>query len=104
MENTQDLLLRIQRMEEHYDRLTRVLGALEEALDGYDAALPDLRQLREYMDSGQWQRDYASDEAGEIPSGLKRGVLSQDGLYDLLQEADRLRDRCAGPEAERIPE
>ena len=42
--------------------------------------------LREYMDSGRWKADFGADERGEIPSGLKRGVLSEDGLYDLLQE------------------
>ena len=36
------------------------------------------------MDSGQWLRDYEADERGELPVGLKRGVLSQDALYDLL--------------------
>ena len=29
------------------------------------------------------------DEAGQLPSDLKRGVLSQDGLYVLLQDATR---------------
>ena len=41
--------------------------------------------LREYMDSGLWLSDYEADERGELPPDLKRGVLSQDGLYDLLQ-------------------
>ena len=45
-----------------------------------------LRQLTEYMDSGQWLQDYELDEAGGFPPDLKRGVLSQDGLYNLLAE------------------
>lgn len=51
---------RIRKMEEHYDA------------------------LREYMNSGLWLEDYAADERGELPAELKRGVLSQDGLYELL--------------------
>ena len=42
--------------------------------------------LEEYYTSGEWRNDYEADEAGLLPSGLKRGVLSQDGVYDLLAE------------------
>lgn len=49
--------------------------------------------LREYMDSGLWLSDYEADERGELPSDLKRGVLSQDGLYDLLSEADKVFEK-----------
>ena len=41
-------------------------------------------ELVEYYESGQWLRDYEADERGELPRDLKRGVLSQDGLWDLL--------------------
>ena len=57
---------------------------MEERFDRADSE--DLAVLREYMDSGRWKADFEADERGEIPSGLKRGVLSEDGLYDLLQE------------------
>lgn len=40
--------------------------------------------LEEYYASGRWLEDYEADEAGLIPANVKRGVLSQDGLYDLL--------------------
>ncbi|MBQ1405132.1 MAG: DUF4298 domain-containing protein [Clostridia bacterium] len=30
---------------------------------------------------------YEADERGELPPDLKRGVLSQDALYELLEEA-----------------
>ena len=43
-----------------------------------------LRILMRYYDGGQWLRDYELDEQGLIPKDLKRGVLSQDGLYNLL--------------------
>ena len=41
-------------------------------------------ELVEYYESGQWLRDYEADERGELPRDLKRGVLSQDGLWNLL--------------------
>jgi hypothetical protein len=45
-----------------------------------------VRLLDAYYTSGEWQEDYEADEAGLLPAELKRGVLSQDGLYDLLTE------------------
>jgi hypothetical protein len=43
-----------------------------------------LRILEDYYTSGQWLEDYEADEQGLLPDDLKRGVLSQDALYDLL--------------------
>ena len=44
-----------------------------------------LRLLDAYYTSGDWREDYEADERGELPPELKRGVLSQDALYDLLE-------------------
>lgn len=60
----------------------------------FDEALaqPDpekLRLLEAYYTSGEWLEDYEADERGEFPPGLKRGVLSQDALYNLLSGQDR---------------
>lgn len=86
----QDLLTRVREMEERYDELTRVLAGLDEAISEYKTFKPDLQALREYMESGQWEQDFEADEAGQIPADVKRGVLSEDGLYDLLQGADKI--------------
>ena len=37
--------------------------------------------LNQYLESGQWLRDFELDEKGELPKDLKRGILSEDGLY-----------------------
>lgn len=47
-----------------------------------------MKLLEEYYTSGEWRADYEADEAGEFPPELKRGVLSQDAVYDLLTELD----------------
>lgn len=86
----QDLLTRVREMEERYDELTRVLAGLDEAISEYKTFKTDLQALREYMESGQWKQDFEADEAGQIPADVKRGVLSEDGLYDLLQGADKI--------------
>ena len=47
----------------------------------------DLSILLDYYENGQWLRDYRMDEQGLLPSDLKRGILSEDGFYNYLQQA-----------------
>ena len=70
-------VLRVQAMEAAFNRVSA---------DPAGADPKDVAMLKEYMDSKQWQLDYEADEAGEIPASVGRGVLSQDGLYNLLEE------------------
>ena len=41
--------------------------------------------LAEYYTSDEWKQDFADDEAGLLPKDLKRGVLSEDGIWNLLE-------------------
>lgn len=70
-------------MELYFDTLRR---AVHEELDIFgDPPLQGmLNALTAYCDSGQWLADFEADERGELPPALRRGVLSEDGLYDLL--------------------
>ena len=67
-----DIIERITYMEALFDRAQkpRVIPA----------------ELRDYYTGGQWLRDYEADERGELPADLKRGVLSQDGLWNLIED------------------
>ena len=38
-----------------------------------------------------WLKDYEDDESGKIPKDLKRGVLSQDAIYNLLAKNRELQ-------------
>ena len=82
--NLESILARIARMEEYMDALENALR-LGLALDTPEMQ-EKIRLLADYMDSGLWLQDYERDERGEFPSTLKRGVLSEDGLYNLLTE------------------
>lgn len=76
---------RITRMEHNFDELLKMLKNKPESIN--DISIQKmLDELKEYYDSGQWLKDYEADERGKIPRDLKRGVLSQDGLYNLLCE------------------
>ena len=92
MEHTEQIE-RIARMEKALDEAAQAVAGLSSALEGYQAALPQIRELADYMDSGAWLQDYDADRAGKLPKQLKRGVLSEDALYDLLTEAKHLRSR-----------
>ena len=69
---------RIERVEK-YERL------FNEAAVSRDPE--KLRLLDAYYSSGEWMEDYEADERGELPPDLKRGVLAQDALYDLLNDS-----------------
>ena len=81
-----ELIRRVRAMEEDYN-------AVAEAVAGFEEVACRLQRLSEYMDSGQWRRDFEADEAGLLSSDLPRGVLSEDGLYNLLEDVEALRAR-----------
>ena len=45
-----------------------------------------IAELSKYYSSELWKKDFAADEAGHLPPNLKRGVLSEDGIWNLLAD------------------
>lgn len=84
---------RIQEMEARFDGATAALRRLSKALDGFDEVQTDLDVLSNYYQSEDWKQDFAADEEGLLPPDLKRGVLSEDGIWNLLDEVREIRDR-----------
>ena len=68
----------VRRMEAKMDK---VAGAIEG--DRYEGFDEDVKALEEYYEN-DWRADFELDEAGGLPKDMKRGVLSEDGLYDVL--------------------
>lgn len=91
-------LQRISRMEQLFDRASEAVTELSAALDKYQAAQEAIATLSAYYGSGEWEQDFADDEAGRLPAGLKRGVLSEDGIWNLLAEVRELNDRLSLPQ------
>ncbi|MBR6882208.1 MAG: DUF4298 domain-containing protein [Bacteroidales bacterium] len=79
-----DQIERIQHFETLLDRVAPVLDNLEEALDAFDGIQEDVQELSSYYESDEWRDDFEADETGKLPADLKRGVLSEDGIYDVL--------------------
>ena len=86
---------RIRSMEERLDRAGKAVEDAWNAIEGYNAVLNDIKVLETYYISKQWMRDLEADEAGKLPADLKRGVLSEDGIFDLLEEAQGLNIELA---------
>jgi hypothetical protein len=55
----------------------------------------DLCLLKDYYENGLWLHDYELDEKGLLPRELKRGVLSQDAVYNLLEQIDTPQQKPA---------
>ena len=87
---------RIKQMELRLERAAAVVMEMSATLDMYEAALEDIKTLDEYYSSDEWKQDFADDEVGFLPKDLKRGVLSEDGIWNLLSDARELNDRLVG--------
>ncbi|MBQ3477005.1 MAG: DUF4298 domain-containing protein [Clostridia bacterium] len=77
---------RITQMEACLDASEQAIRELSEALSAFEEVQTKYRQLSDYYGSDQWMQDYEDDEAGKLPKDLKRGVLSEDAVYDLITE------------------
>ena len=94
---------RIRAMGEAFSELDGILSGMKKQQHDLGDILTDLknreRDLRDragvvkhlarYMDSGLWKKDFEAEEKGELLAGIDEfGVLSEDGLYNVIQEAE----------------
>lgn len=79
-----DRIERIRKMEGILDAASALITQAEKDPAALVAAKPLIDALDEYYSSPLWLQDYDADAQGLIPKDLKRGVLSQDAVYDLL--------------------
>ena len=84
---------RIKQMEMRMERAAKAVMELSAALENYEAVQEDISALVQYYGSEAWKQDFAADEAGLLPADLKRGVLSEDGIWNLLSDVSELAKR-----------
>ena len=84
---------RIEHMEQNMERAMHAVRVLDDALNEYEAAQEALHELESYYGSDTWKQDFTDDEAGKFPADLRRGVLSEDGIWNLLSDARELVER-----------
>lgn len=67
-------------MDNHDNKLKDLGQALDYLLNNFD----DYKKLLDYYHSDQRQQDLRDDDEGLIDKNLKRGVLSEDAIYDMI--------------------
>lgn len=84
---------RIKQMEQNFDIAQSALNDFEKSLEAFLDAQSKIIELSDYYFSKQWLEDYDADCRGDIPSDLKRGVLSEDGAYNLISRYNELLNK-----------
>ena len=86
-------IIRITGYENMFDEIAEASENLKSAVNAFETALTKAEELEAYYLSDEWKKDFASDEAGLLPADLKRGVLSEDGVYNLLENVREIAKR-----------
>ena len=80
-------LLQIERIRWMEQRFKKAVAAIKDgSVVSLKAIKEDIAELSKYYDGELWKLDFAADEAGELPPDLKRGVLSEDGIWNLISD------------------
>ncbi len=93
MKDNKQQIARIRQMERRIDRALLAVKRLSTALDKWEAVQEDIAALDKYYGSDEWKQDFADDEAGLLPADLKRGVLSEDAIWNLLADCKELNKK-----------
>lgn len=96
MDKVENAIKRINEMESILDEALRRMDNAEEAPQDLLEYQTEIKKLDEYYSSQDWKDDYALDEEGLLPKDLKRGVLTEDGIYDALERNKELMERIRG--------
>jgi len=91
-DNTGAAVKRVQKMEKLFDKAKAAESKLRKAAGEYEKLLSDIGKLREYYTGQDWKNDFQADEEGGFPSELKRGVLSEDGIWNFLEDSRELAE------------
>lgn len=84
---------RIKGMERLFDFASNAIKELPMNDEQYQKIEQAIEVLASYYSSDEWKHDYADDEAGRLPKKLKRGVLSEDGIWNLLSNWKALNSK-----------
>ena len=84
---------RIEEMEKHFEVASNFVARLSGALDDFVRIQESIKALETYYGSKEWKKDFRDDEKGLLPTDLKRGVLSEDGIWNLLEEIQELKEK-----------
>ena len=90
MNQVDKAIKRVSEMEAIMDQALRIMDDAKESPETFLGFQSEIKKLADYYFSQDWKEDFALDEEGILPADLKRGVLSEDGIYDLLERNKEL--------------
>lgn len=68
-------------LDKTQEKVDELNDLLEDMLENFD----DFKELVEYYHSERWHEDREDDDVhGLMPKDLKRGILSEDAIYNLI--------------------
>ena len=86
---------RVKKMEDILHRQLDLMASLRKLLGEVEASQADFEALLAYYQSQTFMEDLSLEEKGHF-MGMTRGVLSEDGIYNLLfdrgEVAEKLRE------------
>lgn len=77
---------RIQKMEQLLDKAWVAISKGCITSNEHEEIQRAIDILSDYYGSDTWKQDFADDEAGLLPKDLKRGVLTEDAIWNLLAD------------------
>lgn len=80
---------RIKKMETYFDTLSDAFKNAPNTIAADKGLRKMLKALTKYYEGGKWRKDYELDEKKLLEPTLKRGILSEDGVYNFLCDYKR---------------
>jgi hypothetical protein len=81
---------RILSYEKKFDKVQAAINNFNEAMKELTSLQETVQELDTYYKGDLWKKDFLDDENGKFPADLKRGILSDDGFFNLLDDYHEL--------------
>jgi hypothetical protein len=88
----EEQISRIQKQETALNRVCKAVESADQIFDLLEQLETDIKMLEEYYRS-EWMEDFEDDRAGRLPLDLPRGILSEDAIYDMLTDVQRMQQQ-----------
>ena len=79
-----DRVTQITKMETYLNEAEAAIKDFTAALERFEKCQMKIKELSEYYGSEAWFQDLEDYDKGQLPAGLKCGVLSEDLVYHVL--------------------
>lgn len=86
MDDVSTIITRITHMEQLHDLVRDAVDSSNVA--GIENLADAIHGLQAYYEGPEWLSDHDADQRGLLPRNLKRGILSEDTLYNLFGDID----------------